>query len=206
MMALEFKDFMKLKWYYQVAIVAGICGALLGVAWYQFLSRIQDEIVQRTSQVEELQKTITRTLQQENELEKIKQDAIDLQAKLDMLKMILPLEKETDQIFRSVQQLAATSGLTVTRVAPRQTIDHEVYTEYPIDLDVAGTYHNVGMFLDRIRQLPRIVNIAGLRLQSKVPQGNATFVSSVGATYTATTFVYKDEPIASTAPPAKPVK
>ena len=174
-MALEFKDFMKLKWYYQVAIVAGICGALLSVAWYQFLSRIQDEIVQRTSQVEELQKTITRTLQQENELEKIKQDAIDLQAKLDMLKMILPLEKETDQIFRSVQQLATTSGLTVTRVAPRATIDHEVYTEYPIDLDVNGTYHNVGMFLDRIRQLPRIVNIVGLRLQSKASQGNAAF-------------------------------
>jgi type IV pilus assembly protein PilO len=206
-MALEFKDFMKLKWYYQVAIVAGVCGALLGVAWYQFLSPIQDDIVQRTSQVEELQKTIARSLQQEKELEKIKQDAIDLQAKLDMLKMILPLEKETDQIFRSVQRLAATSGLTVTRVAPRQTIDHEVYTEYPIDLDVSGTYHNVGMFLDRIRQLPRIVNIAGLRLQGRVPtQGNAAFVSSVGATYTATTFVYKDEPIASTAPPAKSVK
>jgi hypothetical protein len=62
------------------------------------------------------------------------------------------------------------------------------------------------MFLDRIRQLPRIVNVAGLRLQSKAPEGNAAFVSSVGATYTATTFVYKDEPLTSTAPPAKSVQ
>ena len=205
-MALEFKDFTKLKWYCQLAIVAGVSGALLGVAWYQFLSPIQDDIVQRTNQLEDLHRTIAGSLQQEKELEKIKQDAIDLQAKLDMLKMILPLEKETDQIFRSVQQLATRSGLTVTRVAPRQTIDHDVYTEYPIDLDVAGTYHNVEVFLDRIRQLPRIVNIAGLRLQGKGSQGNAAFVSSVGATYTATTFVYKDEPIASMAPPAKSVK
>jgi len=205
-MALEFKDFTKLKWYCQLAIVAGVSGALLGVAWYQFLSPIQDDIVQRTNQLEDLHRTIAGSLQQEKELEKIKQDAIDLQAKLDMLKMILPLEKETDQIFRSLQQLATTSGLTVTRVAPRQTIDHDVYTEYPIDLDVAGTYHNVEVFLDRIRQLPRIVNIAGLRLQGKGSQGNAAFVSSVGATYTATTFVYKDEPIASMAPPAKSVK
>ena len=205
-MAVEFKDLMKLKWYYQVALVAGVCGALLAGAWYQFLSPIQDDIVQRTKQVDDLQKTIAKSLQQEKELEKIKQDAIDLQAKLDMLKMILPLEKETDQIFRSVQQLATTSGLTVSRVGPHPTVDHEVYTEYPIDLDVTGTYHNVGLFLDRIRQLPRIVNIAGLRLQSKASQGNAMFVSSVGATYTATTFVYKDEPIVSTAPPAKSVK
>ena len=205
-MALEFKDLTKLKWYYQVAIVGGICGLLLAGVWYQFLSPIQDEIQTKTSQVDELQKTIVKTIQQQKELEKIKKEAIDLQAKLEMLKMILPLEKETDQIFRSVQMLAGTSGLTVSRVGPRPQIDHEVYTEYPIDLDVTGTYHNIGLFLDRIRQLPRIVNISGLRLQGRASEGDAAFVASVGASYTATTFVYKEEPIAATAPPPKPVK
>jgi type IV pilus assembly protein PilO len=105
-----------------------------------------------------------------------------------------------------VQQLATLSGLRVTRVAPRGTIDHDVYTEYPIDLEIVGTYHTLGNFLDRIRQLSRIVNISGLKLQSRASEGDAAFTSSVGATYTATTFVYKDEPIASTAPAAKPVK
>ncbi|HEY2384253.1 MAG TPA: type 4a pilus biogenesis protein PilO [Terriglobia bacterium] len=205
-MALELKNLAKMKWYYQVVIVAGICGALLGGVWYQFLSPIQDDIDQRTKQVADLQATIAKSVQQQKELAKIKKDAMDLQVKLDMLKMILPLEKETDQIFRSVQQLATGSGLTVSRVAPRPTIDHEIYTEYPIDLEVTGTYHNVGQFLDRIRQLPRIVNISGLRLQSRASTGDAAFVSSVSATYTATTFVYKDEPIASAAPPPKAVK
>lgn len=205
-MALEIKDLMKLKWYYLAAIVAGVCLALLAGVWYQFLSPIQDQIDQTTKQVDDLQKTIAKTLQQQKELAKIKKDAMDLQAKLDMLKMILPLEKETDQIFRSVQQLATASGLEVSRVAPRPTVDHEVYTEYPIDLAVTGTYHNVGLFLDRIRQLPRIVNISGLRLQSRASTGDAAFAASVGATYTATTFVYKDEPIASSAPPPKAVK
>lgn len=205
-MALEIKDLMKMKWYYQIAVVAGICGLLLAGVWYQFLSPVQDEIDQRTKQVDELEKTIAKSVQQQRDLEKIKKDAMDLQAKLDMLKMILPLEKETDQIFRSVQQLATSSGLRVSRVAPRPTIDHEVYTEYPIDLEIMGTYHNVGQFLDRIRQLPRIVNISGLRLQSRASTGDAAFTASVGATYTATTFVYKDEPIASAAPPPKSVK
>ena len=205
-MALDFKDLMKMKWYYQIAVVAGICGLLLAGVWYQFLSPIQDDIDQTTKQVDELEKTIAKSVQQQKDLETIKKDAMDLQAKLDMLKMILPLEKETDQIFRSVQQLATGSGLRVSRVAPRPTIDHEVYTEYPIDLEITGTYHNVGQFLDRIRQLPRIVNISGLRLQSRASTGDVAFAASVGATYTATTFVYKDEPIASAAPPPKAVK
>ena len=131
----------------------------------------------------------------------------DLQAKLEMLKMVLPLEKETDEIFRAVQKCSDNVGLAgLAGNAPQSTIDHDVYTEYPIDLDVTGTYHNIGAFLDRIRQLPRIVNISGLRLQGRASEGEAAFTSSVGATYTATTFVYKDEPIASTAPAAKPVK
>src|SRR5579871_3706047 len=109
-MALEIKDLMKMKWYYQVAIVGGICGLLLAGVWYQFLSPIQDDIDQRTKQVDDLQRTIAKSVQQQKDLEKIKKDAIDLQTKLDMLKMILPLEKETDQIFRSVQQLATSSG------------------------------------------------------------------------------------------------
>ena len=31
-MAVDFKDFQKLKWYYQVAIVAGVSGGLLFLA------------------------------------------------------------------------------------------------------------------------------------------------------------------------------
>lgn len=204
-MALEFKDFKRLKWYYQVVIVVAVCGGLLGGFWYQFLQPIEADIVTKTAQIEELQRTIAKSLIQQKELAKIKKEAIALQAKLDQLKAILPLDKETDQIFRTVESQARLSGLKVNRVGPRPTIDHEVYVEYPIDLDVTGTYHNVGTFLDKIRQLPRIVNVNALKLQSRASEGDAAFTASVGATYTATTFVYKEEP-APIVPPAKPVK
>jgi type IV pilus assembly protein PilO len=205
-MALDFKDIAKLKWYYQVLIVAGVCGALLAGFWYQFLTPIDMDIQSKMSQLDELQKTIAKSLQQQKQLAQIKKDALELQAKLDMLKSVLPLEKETDQIFRAVQQQATASALKINRVGPRPTIDHEVYTEWPIDMDVVGTYHNVGLFLDRIRQLPRIVNITGLRLSSRAPEGDLAATQSVGATYVATTFVYKEEGIASTAPLPSAVK
>jgi type IV pilus assembly protein PilO len=204
-MALEFKDLAKLKWYYQALIVLVVCGGLLALFWYEILTPMQTDIDAKTAKAEELQKVVAKSEAQSRELERIKKEALELQVKLEMLKAVLPLEKETDQIFRAVQLQAAASGLSVSRVAPKPMIDHEVYMEYPIDLDVIGTYHNVGAFLDRIRQLPRIVNINSLKLVSRASEGEAAFRASVGATYTATTFVYKDEPPA-TAPPAKPVK
>jgi Tfp pilus assembly protein PilO len=62
-------------------------------------------------------------------------------------------------------------------------------------MEVIGTYHNIGAFLDKIRLLPRIVNISGLKIQSRASDGPASVLASVGATYTATTFVYKEEAV-----------
>jgi type IV pilus assembly protein PilO len=204
-MAIEFKDFAKLKWYYQVTIVAVICGGLLGGMWYQFLKPVEAEIVTKTADLDKLKQTIAKSEQQQKMLAQLKKDSLALQAKLDTLKQVLPLEKETDQVLRSVQQSASTSALRILRVGFRPIVDHEVYTEWPIDMEVVGTYHNIGAFLDKIRQLPRIVNVANMRIQGKAAQGDAAFTQSVGATYTATTFVYREE-IASAAPPAQKVK
>jgi len=45
-----------------------------------------------------------------------------------------------------------------------------------------------------------------LRLSSKASEGELAFTSSVNAVYTATTFVYKDEPIATAALQPQSVK
>jgi type IV pilus assembly protein PilO len=205
-MAPQFKDLAKLKWYFQVLIVEAVCGVLLAGVWYQFLTPMQEEIDTRTKKVADLKQLVAKSEAQQKQLAQIKKEALELKARLEVLKAVLPLEKETDQIFRAVQLQAGASGLKVSRVAPRTTVDHDAYTEYPIDLEVAGTYHNVGTFLDRIRQLPRIVNISGLRLQSKASEGDLASTSSVAASYTATTFVYKDEPVATAAAAPQPAK
>src|SRR6476660_3986408 len=203
-MAIDFKDFAKLKWYYQISIVAVVCGGLLGLLWYQVLTPIQTDIESKNVTLSDLKLTIAKSEAQQKVLAQLKKDSLALQAKLDMLKLVLPLGKETDQVLRSVQQAASTSALRIMRVGFRPIIDHEVYTEWPIDMQVVGTYHNIGAFLDKIRNLPRIVNVAGMRIQSRASQGDDAFTSSVSATYVATTFVYREE-IASTAPAAQTV-
>lgn len=203
-MAADLKSFLKLRWHYQLLIIAGVCGALLGGFWYQYLSPIEAEIATKKTNLEQLQQTVLKARQQQQRLAQFKKDAIELQAKIEQLKSILPQEKETDEILRSVQRSASSSALRILRVGPRPIIDHEVYTEWPIDMEVVGTYHNIGTFLDKIRQLPRIVNISGMRIQSRASEGEQAFSASVSANYTATTFVYREEQIATTAPPPTP--
>ena len=198
-MAMDFKDFAKLNWYYQIVIVAGVCGGLLGLLWYQVLSPIELEIEAKNSTLGDLRFTIAKSELQLKVLAQLKKESQELQEKLDTLKLVLPLERETDQVLRAVQQAASTSALRILRLGFRPIIDHEVYTEWPIDMEVIGTYHNIGGFLEKIRDLPRIVNVAGMKIQGRSSQGDDPFTSSVGATYTATTFVYREE-VASAAP------
>jgi type IV pilus assembly protein PilO len=204
-MAVDLKDFQKLKWYYQVLITAAVSGGLLALVWYQFLSPMETDITNRQGALDELQRTIAKSVQQQKILAQLKKESQELQARLDALKSVLPLEKETARVLISVQEAARDAALRINRFAFRPTIDHEVYTEWPIDLEVVGTYHNIGAFLDKIRTLPRIVNISALRIQARGP-GDGAVSTSVGATYTATTFVYREETALDAAPGTKPAQ
>lgn len=200
------KDFQKLKWYYQVLIVGVLAGGLLFGFYYWYLTPIQTEIDGKKTQLAELQNTIAKANEQMKKLAQLKKEEANLRTKLDELKKILPTGNEVDQVFRSLEQTAKSSAVRILRLNVRPPVDREVYIESPIDMEIVGTYHTLGAFLDRIRQLPRIVNVTGLRVQSRASEGEAAFTSSIGATYTATMFIYREEQIASSAPLPKPAK
>lgn len=195
----DFSDFNRLAWYYQGLIVVGVAGALLGLVWWQFLDPLQVEVDAKQVQLDQLNQEIAVAAQRRRQLAEIKADTLVLQQELDGLKAILPTERETDEVLRQVEAAARLSSMRILRLSPRADVDHEVYTEWPLDMQVQATYHNMGRFLDRIRGLDRIVNITGISL-SAAGDGITT---SVSATYTATTFVYKEEePPPSPAAPA----
>jgi hypothetical protein len=78
--------FSKMKWYYQIAVVAGICGALLAGVWYQFLSPMQDQINSKQSQLTTLNAEVAKALQQKLYFEKMKAESQQLEATLLDLK------------------------------------------------------------------------------------------------------------------------
>jgi len=199
-MASGLKDFSKLQWYYQLLIVGGVCGLLLGLVWYQYLSPIQVAIEGKRIELDSVKAQVAKSQQEERTFAKFKAESAALQEQLDKLKSVLPLEKETDQILRQVQSSASTSALRILRVVSRATIDHDVYTEWPIEMEIVGTFHNLGRYLDKIRLLPRIVNISNMKIQSRASNDPAGSAATVGATYTATTFVYKEEASEDSAP------
>jgi type IV pilus assembly protein PilO len=182
------------------ALAAAVIG---GLFYFQVWGPMVEEHTKKSANLERLQKEIRALEVTANKLPEFQREVVLLEAKLDTLKRILPPSKETPDLMKKVQYLAVQSNLTIRKFNPSATNSRDFYQEFPILVDVEGTYHNLAMFFDRIRRLSRLVNVGNLKIKSQAkPTGSKTISSSSQVV----TFVYVEpgtQPSPSPAPGAR---
>jgi type IV pilus assembly protein PilO len=126
-------------------------------------------------------------------LDELKVEHEKLKIQLAALKEIMPEEKEVSVLLKQISDLGLTSGLVIILWKPSSRIqDPEgVYVEIPVQVEVLGGYHDLGVFYSHISRLPRIVNISNIKLTSS----RRTNVEDqlIKAVFTASTFSAVDE-------------
>jgi type IV pilus assembly protein PilO len=115
---------------------------------------------------------------------------------------VLPEEKDVADLLRRIQGMATQSNLQIRGFAPQPVSTRQMYAEWPIGLELDGTYHNLGSFLERVSKFPRIINVNGIHIKTKDDGGSET----ISAQCTATTFVLVEakKPANAAAAPGKP--
>ena len=102
-----------------------------------------------------------------------------------------------------MQTVATQSNLSIKSFKPAPIVTKQLHAEWPIALELDGTYHNLAIFFDRVGKFTRIVNITGVDIKGKAkPEPNST----ISATCMATTFVLLDKPLPPKPGPAQPGK
>ena len=135
-------------------LVSVVLGAVIFGGFYFFwLSDAWKEEATKKAKREALQKEIRALEVTANKLQEFQREVQLLEAKLDTLKRILPPEKETPDLMRRVQALAAQSFLNVKTFTPTAVVQKEFYQEVPIKMELTGSYHNLGLFFDRVSRL-----------------------------------------------------
>ena len=168
-------------------VAAIICG---GFYWFYYADALEDQ-KKKEQQLAELQKQIRALEATANRLPEFQREVQALEARLETLKRILPPQKEMPDLMRRVQYLAAQSSLAIRRFTPAPIAQRDFYTEVPVNLDVEGTYHNLGAFFDRISRMSRLVNIGNVKIKA---QGTQVINNTIAVTAIATTYVYQEPP------------
>src|SRR5688500_8349397 len=131
-----------------VAIGAGLA---IGAAFYFFL--YQDKLAERETkrtQLAALQKTIRELEITVAKLPEFEKEVRALEERLEVLKRFLPAQRETPALMKQVHSLAMISSLNIRKFNQTAPVSKEFYIEHPWDIEVFGSYHNVGIFFDKI--------------------------------------------------------
>ncbi len=99
---------------------------------------------------------------------------------------LMPETEDMTSFLEEVSRYGARSGVEFLLFRPMTPLNKGFYTEYPIDVKVTGTYHQLGNFLSLLANAPRLITVENLQIL-KVQQG-----SEEGQIYTVTAqFVLK---------------
>jgi type IV pilus assembly protein PilO len=190
----------KFPWYGQLAAFVLMAGAGAGAFYYLYEMPQQETLTARRAELAAIQEKNEKGAETARQLPMFRSQIADLEARLAALKPILPDEKDVGELLRRIQTLATQSNLTIRGFRPQPIATKEIHAEWPIGLELEGTYHNLGAFLDRVSRFPRIINVGTLAISAK---DTPTPSSTIQVSCTATTFVLVDQVPEPPAPPTK---
>ncbi len=186
----------KLPWYAQVGAFVLLAGAGVGAFTYYYEMPARADMETRERQLSSLRADIAKGQATARKLPEFKAEVESLEARLVGLRAVLPEEKDAADLLRRMQTVAMQSNLTITSFKPAPVATKQLHAEWPINLELSGTYHNLAVFLDRLGRFQQIVNVSSLAVRGRDKANpNATITASC----VATTFVLLDKPN-----PAKP--
>jgi type IV pilus assembly protein PilO len=174
----------------RVGVVAALIAALTFGNWYFLIDPAQTQIQQRQVQLRGLEDELIQKQSIANNLAQFKHEKEILERRLAQALTELPNEANIDDLIRSLSEIGTKSGLVINTIEPQGEQKQSFYASIPVVMSVTGNYHEIGVFLDAISKLARIVNVTNIKM-SGAKTVNEKLV--VQANYVATTFRFLPE-------------
>ena len=104
-------------------------------------------------------------------LEAYRTQMVEMEESFQALLKQLPQDTEVPGLLDDISNKGLDSGLTFNTIDLQPERSEEYYVELPIEINVAGGYHDFGSFVSGIAGLPRIVTLHDFSLSGSVSKG-----------------------------------
>ena len=163
-MALSIDSILKLPTPKKVLILVAILCALAGLYFQLFFTRQQDELAALRAKSDKLTKDLNESDAIARDLRKFKEQEKKLNEELMNALKQLPNEKEIPEVMKNITSLGKESNLEFTLFKPKPEERQQFYAKVPIELIVVGSYHDTGIFFDKVSKLPRILDVVNFNM------------------------------------------
>ncbi len=153
---------------------------LMPLALFSFLSFLpgSQKIQDLTSQKDQLSQELHLAKTRARTLDKHKAEMAEVERLFHETGKLLPKQKEIPALLTSISTLGRSAGLDFLAFKPLADIQKDFYAEIPVDIHVQGPYHNMGLFLDEVSKLDRIVTVSNINMSSPKQEQNEMILSS----------------------------
>lgn len=162
-----------------------VAAAVIAVAWFAYLSGVEDELLAAQTREAELRKTYEARLVKAVNLEALKKQREQVKQYVTQLERQLPSKAEMAALLSDVNQAGLGRSLQFDLFRPGQVVVRPYYAELPITLRVTGRFHDIGAFAADVANLSRIVTLNNISI---VPARDGVLTLDA----TARTFRYLD--------------
>ncbi len=154
----------------QMRVVSYLVGGLLlGLSyWNFFYSPMATTLRERNGRLEELEAQHAKKTRMVAQLEALRKEVKELDAKLKEAVAQLPDQKEIPDLLSTVSSLGRESGLEILLFRQRPEVLADFYAEVPVEMLMKGTYAQLTEFFDKVGRLNRIVNVKDISMKSPV--------------------------------------
>ena len=150
-------------WYVQAALFGAVAVVLYLGFWYLVTRPTRAATATTEEEVAKLQRANAGAQIAAQRLNEFKANYSRAQADYDDLKALLPEQRELTMVLQNIQDRAR-GRLSLRRFAPQDEVQQDFYTGKPVQVEVSGTYNNVGQFFAQMASYQRIVSITEFKI------------------------------------------
>jgi type IV pilus assembly protein PilO len=130
----------------------------------------QESVAKLEARHQELSRDLEKARLLVSNLARVEREYQILHEQWKVAQTLLPEENEMPNLLRKVTAAGQQSGVEFDLFRPIDPISRGFYTDNPVDVRVVGGFHQTGVFLSRLANLNRIVNVTDLQFRGVANQ------------------------------------
>jgi len=164
----------------RITALVVLFAAVLGAGWYFYWQDLQRQLDTGRAEEIRLKEEFQKKQREAINLEPLRKQKELIGQFVQTLEKQLPSKAEMDALLSDINQAGVGRGLTFELFRPGGVAVREYYAELPINIRVAGNYHDIGAFTSDIANLPRIVTLNNLTINTR---GNLLTLDAIARTF-----------------------
>ena len=150
----------------RLLLALGVMAVVIVLGYFAYWSSQFDEQEAGAKQEAKLRAEYTTKIAQAINLEALEAQKLQVDQYVSRLEKQLPSKAEMAALLSDINQAGVGRGLQFELFKPGQVVVRDYYAELPINIKIAGTYHDLGSFAGDMANLPRIVTLNDMALST----------------------------------------